>query len=174
MPNYVYYTMGIHGADEDIKAFLDKHVIDGDFDFNTFIPMPESLEGTTSPNRAPKVGGQNVMGMIIGGEEVSPDCDLYKEWEATTKSNLELYGCDNWYDWKLANWGTKWGAFEFATVPDKKHTFTFETAWSTPDPIFKMIGVMYPGLSFQIDVHEEADFFSGTINIVNGVVEEDF
>lgn len=180
MPNHVYYIMGVYGdKPEEVKKFFDNHIIELDgggkeFDFNTLIPMPESLKGTSSPNRPPRVGGKDVPGIAVqvGGEEAHPDSDLYKEWEATTKRNLELYDADNWYDWCIENWGTKWGAYEYEVFPSRENYFTFQTAWSTPDPIFEKIGELYPNLKFDIDVCEEGAGYSGNINIRNGEVKE--
>lgn len=39
----------------------------------------------------------------------------------------------NWYDWRLANWNTKWNAYDGYTIVGKTQiTFVFNTAWSFP------------------------------------------
>ena len=54
-------------------------------------------------------------------------------------------GRPNWYDWNVANWGTKWNAYDY-----KEHhfkwsetggvwAFEFLTAWCPPEPIFQAI-----------------------------------
>ena len=45
------------------------------------------------------------------------------------------YGFSSWYDWCVANWGTKWDIG--SEYPAERHdannaTFTFESAWSPP------------------------------------------
>lgn len=78
------------------------------FDFNEIIPMPEELKDKTRS---------------------------YPSWEAEEKQDKELvskYGADNWYDWSVKNWGTKWN-----TGSCKKtgvNSVEFDTAWSTPEP----------------------------------------
>jgi hypothetical protein len=55
--------------------------------------------------------------------------------EAKEQANIEKYGYKNWYDWKVANWGTKWdiGADGFeAQDDDDGLILTFESAWSPP------------------------------------------
>ena len=68
-------------------------------------PMPEALEDTTSP--APKEG------------KVQPLVD----------------GFDNWYDWRVENWGTKWDVdADYLELSDDGTTITgwFDSAWAPP------------------------------------------
>ena len=120
---------------------------DGDsfFDFNTFIPMPEELRNTTSPVREP---------------DSFENRRLRKE-----------YGTDNWYDWAINNWGTKWNSYGNYLDHDT-NSVSFQTAWSLPDPILNKMAAMYPNLSFHLEVVEEGGFFAGTIDIEDGVLVE--
>ena len=68
-------------------------------------PMPTQLEGTTSP--APKEG------------KVQPLVD----------------GHDNWYDWRVDNWSTKWDVdMDGLELSDDGTTITgwFDSAWAPP------------------------------------------
>ena len=49
------------------------------------------------------------------------------------KRERELYGSNNWYDWSVANWGTKWNA-QYSSL-NNKNTLWFDTAWSCPIPV---------------------------------------
>lgn len=49
------------------------------------------------------------------------------------KEEREKYGIFNWYDWNIANWGTKWNAYSQSI---KDNTIIFDTAWSSPTPVF--------------------------------------
>lgn len=49
----------------------------------------------------------------------------------------QLYGNDNWYDWSLQNWGTKWDAYH--TYLDNENRITFDTAWTG---VPKLIGIL--------------------------------
>lgn len=68
----------------------------------------------------------------------------------------ELYGQNNWYDWSLANWGTKWNAYGYDENKNNnpKEKITFLTAWSAPHPIMEKLAEMYPEVNIQ---HEWAD-----------------
>lgn len=43
----------------------------------------------------------------------------------------ELYGKNNWYDWSIANWGTKWNAY-YSSLDKANNIIEFDTAWSCP------------------------------------------
>ena len=68
----------------------------------------------------------------------------------------ELYGQNNWYDWSLANWGTKWNAYGYDEIKNNnpKEKITFLTAWAAPHPIMEKLAEMYPEVNIQ---HEWAD-----------------
>ena len=63
----------------------------------------------------------------------------------------ELYGKNNWYDWSVQNWGTKWNAYSFSR---DGNTIGFQTAWSAPHPILTELTGMFPGVYI---THEWAD-----------------
>ena len=46
----------------------------------------------------------------------------------------KLYGKNNWYDWSIENWGTKWNAYH-DNLDKANNTLTFDTAWSCPLPV---------------------------------------
>lgn len=66
------------------------------------------------------------------------------------------YGSDNWYDWCIANWGTKWNSYGYPE--DHKYNndgkLRFLTAWSAPHPIMEKLSEMYPDIKLE---HEWAD-----------------
>ena len=53
------------------------------------------------------------------------------------KRERELYGSNNWYDWSVANWGTKWNA-QYSSL-NNKNTLWFDTAWSCPIPVLNKL-----------------------------------
>jgi hypothetical protein len=66
------------------------------------------------------------------------------------KEEREKYGENNWYDWSIENWGTKWNAYETQINYDGEEELEieFETAWDTPRPIIKKLSQMFPKLRF--------------------------
>ena len=56
---------------------------------------------------------------------------------------------DRWYDWRLANWDTKWDAYD-VVVTDEDPECTeieFNTAWSPPTAICNAIREQYEDVS---------------------------
>lgn len=60
--------------------------------------------------------------------------------------NYLNYGALTWYEWRIANWGTKWDACDDYVDPNFNKAkandevwVTFNTAWSAPIPIIEKI-----------------------------------
>ena len=48
----------------------------------------------------------------------------------------EKYGKNNWYDWSIENWGTKWNSVDTRVeLNDGSLYYTFDTAWDCPREI---------------------------------------
>jgi hypothetical protein len=57
---------------------------------------------------------------------------------------------DRWYNWRNANWGTKWDAYSLEIDEcDMPNGFevTFETAWAPPEEIHSAISEQFDDLS---------------------------
>ena len=71
--------------------------------------------------------------------EAGPLAKTKKEKQARQERKLK-FGAENWYDWRVNNWGTKWEVCEFygvdkqpdALIGDSTITFAFSSAWSPP------------------------------------------
>lgn len=60
--------------------------------------------------------------------------------------NYIKYGYCNWYDWTIANWGTKWNVNYDCQVEYSKskeeYSIVFDTAWCCPKGILEKYGEM--------------------------------
>ena len=84
--------------------------------FNLIKPVPQALN------------------IVVG---FSGDAAEQAEREATYKVNLDNYGYANWYDYCVAEWGTKWEASDATyDIEGNKITIYFDTAWSPPIGIY--------------------------------------
>lgn len=60
--------------------------------------------------------------------------------------------------WTVENWGTKWNAYEMAVWQDGFGCLeiTFQTAWSTPEPVFVAVAKEFPDLAFKVVSFDES------------------
>jgi hypothetical protein len=77
---------------------------------------------------------------------------------------LREYGYASWYEWSIANWGTKWNAYSIKRINDT--TIKFKTAWNAPLKWLAKLAEKFPGEQISIRWADE-DFGSnvGTITI---------
>ena len=114
MPNWCDNQITITGPNSVIDNIekIVKEEKDGDGLLNFFNPMPKELKDTTSPSSS--------------ADKPQPMVD----------------GFDNWYDWRVENWSTKWDVNEFYGV-DRQYlkeqnegestiSFAFSSAWAPP------------------------------------------
>lgn len=119
MPNWCNNQIMLVDCDEFFDKVAEKYLTtleEGTFketvlDFNKIIPTPKELEGTISPTPA----------------------DADKE---VIDNLVKKYGASNWYDWRVANWLTKWNCSDaFLT----QSGMSFSTAWSPPIPVIQKL-----------------------------------
>jgi hypothetical protein len=91
---------------------------------------------------------------------------LHPDWEEAGRKRLTAIaetGYGSWYDWAVAHWDTKWGAYSFAEVssdPDR-YEFTFDTAWRFSFPVFTALASSFPTLAFDCTCFDEGHNFAG-------------
>lgn len=61
--------------------------------------------------------------------------------ESLREALMQKYGFKSWYDWCIANWGTKWDLCEvsFNRVDDNTIQLSCDTAWSPPIGAFEKL-----------------------------------
>lgn len=65
----------------------------------------------------------------------------------------EEHGVNNWYDWSIENWDTKWNAYKFEKY-DGGNKIIFQTAWSAPHAVIHGMSEKYPEITM---THSWAD-----------------
>lgn len=75
-----------------------------------------------------------------------------------TPEEMEAYVTGDWYDWNVANWGTKWDASEIQPLTDTDSNigWAFETPWSPPIEFIDKVAMQYPTLRFSLSYEEES------------------
>lgn len=92
------------------------------------------------------------------------DGDEQRELERKTAENVEKYGYGNWYDYCVAEWGTKWdvgGQGQSDIHPDGLSLFTsFDSAWSPPVNAYAKLEAQ--GFRVSAMFYESGMAFAGT------------
>jgi hypothetical protein len=146
MPNHCYNKVTISVGDADgqnLKVLVDSLKSEEnqtDFDFNAILPMPPELEN-------------------VDWSEAEEMNDIIR---ARYKKE---HGSDNWYDWRVNNWGTKWNSYscELVEQEDDYVVYTFDTAWGPPTGVIEALREQCPDFSisafFDEPGMEEAGYY---------------
>ena len=75
-----------------------------------------------------------------------------EEYEKLRQELVEKYGYSGWYDWSIANWGTKWDLSDVQAdrIDPNTVNLTFQTAWAPPVDAYSTI---YNDLGFDITAY---------------------
>ncbi len=149
MPNWCENTLTITGDEKIVKKVMDwwkEHESEKTKKglFDTFYPMPKELEDTTSPNSK--------------NDEIL----------------VEKFGANNWYDWRLNNWGVKWDTNE-VFISHRNETdivLSFDTPWGPPIVFYEKLIRDYSDIHIKASYYEGGMDFCGTWDSDFG--EEDF
>ena len=112
MPNWTANRIRVKGNDSK-KIQEIKELFEGGDPFNTLIPEPKWEEIPLS-EQYEKAHGSIVRGNL--GELPIP-ADPTKEFSFPTFASTG-HQDDRWYDWRNANWNTKWGACDIEITKD--------------------------------------------------------
>jgi len=149
MPNWCQNTLIIKGPTEDVTRLLEAvEGSDTKLSLRKIITTPEELQSKSSPNRD----------------------------EDDVKRLTELYGAKDWYDWQVANWGTKWDieatiyddsmsrspGYSTYTDPEERVVqMSFDSAWSPPIPAIAMLAKQFPNTNIYHSYDESGCDFAG-------------
>ena len=169
MPNHVMNRLHLSGEQSRINKLLESvKGEDSVLDFNKIIPMPESLnieagsrtdkgleayrefisvytfDGSINKPDLLNIPEESEQAFLRARKDIKPD-----EWELGKAAfqNQIKYGAPDWYGWSIANWGTKWSAYDTEIVED--NTIIFNTAWSRAMPVISKLAEMFPDISFE-------------------------
>lgn len=85
-------------------------------------------------------------------------------------SNIRKYGGRDWYDWRIANWGTKWNAVGTYVDWDARQIM-FQTAWSAPAAIIDKMSRAFPDVEFEwMYAEEDCGCNTGIFTHKNGML----
>lgn len=144
MPNWCSNSVEITHNDPEMLERVRKGFNAGGL-LSEFFPCPQELTDT-------------VAGFL--GE------DKRAAHEAQQAANIAKYGYKDWYDWQVANWGTKWDvgadgqeAMDLGTDFGKGLILSFESAWSPPINAYEKLVEL--GFSIKAYYYEPGMAFAG-------------
>lgn len=152
MPNWCYNNMSVHGDRESLERLttaITRKDDDGNesYDLTVLFPIPEELQ---------------IASVFFNRDTTDPEyIELLKKYEA----NKAKYGHQTWYDWCIANWGTKWSPrIEYWEIHDYNDESTisanYDTAWSPADGLIREVSKQFPTLLFSVTSDEEGCSFA--------------
>ena len=181
MPNHVTNILTFNGSTKDVEDLrnaikgIDSDGVEQAIDFSKIIPMPPELmitsgslvdygiavilfreRGDDSKLKPvldyPWVKAENITNaeQLANHLVENNKADLIQGKQAL--ENLDTHGFKDWYTWSIANWGTKWNAYDSIEVDDK---IMFDTAWSTPLPIIEELSSMFPNVKITLEFADE-------------------
>ena len=112
--------------------------------FGEFIPEPDWTKVPLNENTIQEYSWDKPRGEVGELPVMSDDPFKGLHFPSTGKQD------DRWYNWRNANWGTKWDAYSMeiddSEMPNGLEV-TFETAWSPPEEIHSAISEQFDDLS---------------------------
>ena len=106
-------------------------------------------------------------------------CEKFEsEADRETSGELTFWGAcprpeseeENWYDWNIENWGTKWDiSAELQVDNEDELCYQFDSAWGPPIAWFRKVAEKYTLLSFFIEYEEIGCDFWGILEYANGI-----
>lgn len=123
MPNWCYNTLQLESG-KSVEDLIKPYLVYGEdgeleFDFDKVIPIPEDLKITAS----------------FGTQD--------KELQEKYETNRFKHGFENWYDFCVQKWGTKWRG-GCGQLNEDGSSISFDTAWSPPIPVIEEIAKKLP------------------------------
>ena len=133
MPNHCYNRVTFYSNNTEDVAKL-KQIFEDENCFGQIIPEPDWAN-------TPLMSG-DVKGLVYDRGKVG-ELPIDGKFPSTGRVD------DRWYDWRLANWDTKWDCYDVEILDDdiEQVELGFNTAWSPPEAICSAIREQYPDVS---------------------------
>lgn len=137
-------------------------------DFNTMIPMPESLHNVSciingdddlvyllngklsiSPPHDDRLANLKLSNVLRGfqdGGMTKWDNERFENF-ITMLCNFHEHGVVGWNDFGREKWGTQWNAY--SVVEADGNSIQFETAWAAPHPVIEALAAKFPEVGIE-------------------------
>lgn len=153
MPNWIYNTIQIAGEKTDLDAIKEK------------LAKPYHTYFWNYADKKPKE--EKVEAPFLLWNIISPDPEIHDTY--FSNNNQEQ---NNWYNWNITNWGTKWevSESEISSFEDDTYlTYIFDSAWDAPTPALEKLSEQFPKVTITLEIDGETDV-KGTLVFQNGKI----
>lgn len=180
MPNHCSNDLFVDGPSEAIDRFITNHVKVDDhdgavLDCNSIIPYPTTFAELDAVSRAWDVGMRTAVADVKNESERVAAYRTYVERAGDRPRDGFNSGG---YEWCIANWGTKWGCYNGASLERTESgiKLTYDTAWSPVAlELLLRLSELNPELIIRNEYFECGAGFEGHTTVHNGeVVSSDF
>lgn len=157
MPNWCFNSLTIEGSAEDISAI--KKQVNQSFQrqHDSWNPETNKMELQDTVYSNPVFAFWNI---------IKPtNLEAYVKQSEHKLGEPITFDGDNWYDWNVRNWGTKWDVSvhdgekypetELMEESETSLAYRFNTAWSPPLPAIETLSAQYPNVEFDLEFEEE-------------------
>jgi len=159
MPNWCYNSLSIEGSKEEISAIKTQ--------LNQ--PFQRQHDQWNMETRQMELLDTNYSNPVFAFWNIVKPTNL-EEYNKQSDHSVPLeeqlmFKGDNWYDWNVRNWGTKWDVAvrdgedypetELMEEDETSLAYRFNTAWSPPLPAIEALSAQYPDVEFNLSYEEE-------------------
>ena len=158
MPNWVRNELQVQTNDEKaLEEFFRTHIVDGDFDFRTIIPIDIPLD--------------DYFGNTVDSNVILPPAivEMLENLAKERGKERQPVKISQARAWNCSHWGCKWNASNTDTYDMEIGMVRFDTPWSPPEPIIRKLVQMYPHFNFEWN-YEEEQGWGGVQEWVDGVL----
>lgn len=157
-PNWCGNTLTIHGDPDLLLALLSEHSSSGGEDRATVLSLETVAPTPTLPERKVRAKPDIAATMRLLTQEPGP----------TDK--------DDWYSWRVRNWGTKWdvqASLDLGFQPGHDTlVLHMDSAWGPPEAGIQKLSALWPELIFHLSYEEPGMDFAGVTLFRDGEVLE--
>lgn len=127
MPNWCNNTLTLDCEPEAFSTFVDTYCGDDEnFDLDKILETPPELLKAGAPAPASKKA-----------------------------KFLAKYGAEDWFTWRIKNWGTKWPP-RIVSIDRVSQVIEFDSAWTPPMAALELLADKHKNIRFKI-VYDEPD-----------------
>ena len=165
MPNHISTNFRVTGPTSEVNRFIKNAAGQGSvLSLNNLLPMPSELQFVSSPV---KIMTQAEIDKQWADWKINKEAGKTSSFDSEKPFGLGItkeasdsykakYGTDNWYDWAISNWGSKWGVYDETewNITDVEEDglssagIFYQTAWSPVTNAWETISKNYPSLEF--------------------------